>query len=84
MRHQTTQNKATMSNVTTTDLGYMSIEITEMPVNKKGREMGWSQQFKEVKTWGPDNGHMSGMISTTYYWQGHFGRHTFRSFQKQP
>ena len=78
----TTQNKATMS-LTTTDLGYMTIEITEMPVNNKGRELGWPQQFKEVQTWGPDNGHMSGMISTTYYWKGHFGRHTFRSFQKQ-
>jgi len=79
----TTQNTATMNNVTTTDLGYMTIEITEMPVNNKGREMGWPQQFKEVTTFGPDNGYMSGMVFTTYYWKGRVGRHMFRCFQKQ-
>lgn len=71
-----------MYNTTTTDLGYMLLEITEMPVNKTGRELGWGQQFKEVRTWRAGNGHLSGKVFTEYYWEGDFGKHTFRSTQK--
>ena len=76
------QHTAHMSNVTTTDFGYMTLTITPMPVSKKGRELGWQEQYKEVQTWGPDNGHMSGLVTTTYYWKGHFGKHVFRTIQK--
>ena len=75
-------NETQMYNTKTTDFGYMKLELTEMPVNKKGQELGWKQQFKEVRTWGPDNGSLSGKVCTSYYWQGECGKHIFRSTQK--
>ena len=64
------------------EFGYMTQTRTQMPVNKKGRELGYSEQVKEVQTWGPENGHMSGLVTTRHMWVGCFGSQVFRTTQK--
>ena len=58
-----------MHNTKTIRLERYSIEITQMPLNKQGRELGWKEQYKQVRTWGNFAGQMSNVVETSYYWK---------------